>query len=279
MYVKNGTGILKRVLLSKPDFLKKAAPINEIAVKWSETDLDREKILQEYLEFIKVYGENGIETEFAPTDPKAPNAVFSRDFGGCVKEGYILGNFKEPLRYQERIIFKQKMRDLGIPLLGEVTNGFFEGGDFAFLNETTIAVGMAARTDETGFKEVRDIVEPLGYTVVPVKCKAEYLHLDMCFNLVDDHLAVAYIEGMPTAFLEKLAELKIEIIPIKEEQIFEHGCNLQSIGAHRVLSLTQNETVNKELVTHGMKVIPVEISEILKAGGGLHCMTFPLSRV
>ena len=32
MFVKNGTGVLKKVLLSKPQYLK-AAPINEIARK------------------------------------------------------------------------------------------------------------------------------------------------------------------------------------------------------------------------------------------------------
>ena len=42
MFVKNGTGVLKRVLLSKPEYLK-AAKINEIAKKW-DLDLNLKKM-------------------------------------------------------------------------------------------------------------------------------------------------------------------------------------------------------------------------------------------
>ena len=45
MFVRNGTGVLKRVLLSRPEYLK-AAPINEIAKKW-DLELDVEKMMQE----------------------------------------------------------------------------------------------------------------------------------------------------------------------------------------------------------------------------------------
>ena len=37
--VKNGTGVLKKVLVSRPDYLK-PAPINEIAKKWEKTTMD-----------------------------------------------------------------------------------------------------------------------------------------------------------------------------------------------------------------------------------------------
>ena len=38
MYVKDGTSRLKKVLVSRPQFLK-PAPINEIAKKWKDTEL------------------------------------------------------------------------------------------------------------------------------------------------------------------------------------------------------------------------------------------------
>ena len=42
MHVNNGTGALKKVLVSKPEFLK-PAPINEIAKLWKDTTLDVDK--------------------------------------------------------------------------------------------------------------------------------------------------------------------------------------------------------------------------------------------
>lgn len=277
MYVKNGTGVLKRVLVSKPEYLK-AAKINEIAKKW-DYELDIEKMRIEHETFVQAYRDNGVTVEFLDADPGRPNSVFSRDFGGCVKEGYIMGNFRLPLRYQEHTDYERRMEELGVPKIAEIKEGLFEGGDFMFLNEHTIALGMLDRTNQAGYEEMKAQLAPLGYEIIGVPAKSEYLHLDMCFNLVDDHIAVAYKEGLPAEFLERLKKLEIELVTVPEEAIFSHGCNLQALGDHRVMSLKQNARVNEELAKRGMKIIELDITEILKAGGGPHCMTFPLERI
>ncbi len=277
MYVKNGTGRLKKVLVSKPEFLK-PAPINEIAKKWKDTTMDVDIMLREHEEFVRCYEACGVEVEYLEADADRPNSVFSRDFGGCVKEGYILGNFKLDMRYKEHVDYERRMKALGIPKIGEVKKGLFEGGDFMFMNEHWVAIGMADRTDEAGLREIKMILEPLGYEVTGVPLKKEYLHLDMCFNLVDDNLAVTYADGLPEDFKALLKERGIELITVEEEAIFKHGCNLQALGDHKVLSLKQNVSVNEQLREHGMDVIEMDITEILKAGGGPHCMTFPLYR-
>lgn len=277
MYVKDGTSRLKKVLVSRPQFLK-PAPINEIAKKWKDTVMDVPTMLREHEMFVEAYKKAGVEVEFLEPDEERPNSVFARDFGGCVKEGYIMGRFKLDMRYKEHIDYKKRMEELGIPMIGEVKEGLFEGGDFMFMNEHWVAVGMADRTNEAGLGEIKKILEPLGYEVTGVPLKKEYLHLDMCFNLVDDHLAVSYRQGLPEEFRKLLAKRNIEIIDVPEDAIYLHGCNLQALGEHRVMSLKQNERVNEKLVAKGMEVIELDITEILKAGGGPHCMTFPLLR-
>lgn len=277
MYVKDGTSRIKKVLVSRPQFLK-PAPINEIAKKWKDTVMDVPTMLKEHEMFVEAYKKAGVEVEFLKPDEERPNSVFARDFGGCVKEGYIMGRFKLDMRYKEHIDYKKRMEELGIPMIGEVKEGLFEGGDFMFMNEHWVAVGMADRTNEAGLGEIKKILEPLGYEVTGVPLKKEYLHLDMCFNLVDDHLAVSYRQGLPEEFRKLLAKRNIEIIDVPEDAIYLHGCNLQALGEHRVMSLKQNERVNEKLAAKGMEVIELDITEILKAGGGPHCMTFPLLR-
>ena len=174
---------------------------------------------------------------------------------------------------------KKLIAELGVPVIVEVREGLFEGGDFMFLDEHTIALGMFARTDKKGFEEIKAGLAPYGYEVLPVPGPEAYLHLDMCFNLVDDHIAVAYPGALTEDFKKELAKREIEIVPVPEEAIFAHGCNLQAIGDHRVLSLARNTRVNEELRKRGMTVIELPVTEILKAGGGPHCMTFPLVRI
>lgn len=277
MFVKNGTGILKKVLVSRPTYLK-PAPINEIARKWKDTILDVALMEKEHRLLTDAYHHEGVEVVYLDADPMRPNSVFARDFGGCVKEGYILGNFKLDLRYKEHVDYEKRMEELKIPCIARVEKGLFEGGDFMFLNEKTIAIGMADRSNPEGVEEIRKQLQPLGYEVIGVPLNPAYLHLDMCFNLVDDHLAVTYEEGLPEEFRKKLKAMDIDLIRVEEEAIFLHGCNLQALGDHRVMSLSRNTQVNQQLKDHGMRVIELPVTEILKAGGGPHCMTFPLIR-
>lgn len=277
MFVKDGVSTLHRVLLSPPDYLE-AAPINEIAVKWKDTVLDKKRMAREFQCVVDAYHKADIQTEFLEADKDRPNSVFARDFGGCVREGYILGRFKLDLRRKEHEDYKKKMEDLGVPCIAEVKDGIFEGGDFVFLRENLIALGMADRTNAKGAEEVKEALEKYGYKVVLVPLKKEYLHMDMCFNLVDEHLAVAYYEGLPEDFQGLLTKLDIDVIHVPEEAIYLHGCNLEALGDHRVLSLARNREVNEAIAKHGMDVIELPVTEILKAGGGPHCMTFPIER-
>ena len=181
MFVKNSSSVMHKVLMSRPTYLQ-PAPINEIAKKWANSSLDQDKMEKEHLEMIAAYTQNGVKVELLEACNNRPNAVFARDFGGCIREGYILGRFKEPIRYEERIAYENKMAELGIPKVAEVREGFFEGGDFTFIDVNTIAIGLVARSNRKGIEEIQEAIGPLGYKVIGVPCEEKYLHLDLCFN-------------------------------------------------------------------------------------------------
>ncbi|MBS7577139.1 MULTISPECIES: arginine deiminase family protein [unclassified Enterococcus] len=279
MFVINGTSKLTKVLLSPPEYLISPTPINEISKIYAGQPLDRDKMQKEYQNLVEAYRAAGVEVIEAKGNEATTNAVFARDFGGCIKEGYILGRFKKSIREQEREMYAAKMQALGVPKVAEVKNGYFEGGDFAFLDEKTIAIGQIDRTNATGINEIREQLTPLGYDVHAVPANPDYLHLDMCFNLVAPKIAIAYLEGLPQSFIALLKEKKIDVITGSEALIYKHGYNVQAIGDNRVLSLAQNSEMNLKMREKGLTVIEVEITELLKAGGGIHCMTFPLKRV
>jgi N-dimethylarginine dimethylaminohydrolase len=278
MFVNNGIDVLKKVLLCRPTHLVRVEAINEIAKKWTAAPLDTKKMETEHRILVKAYEDNGVSAAFIEVEADLTYQVFARDFGGCVREGYVLGRFREPVRYREREVYKKRMEELGAPLIGEVKSGFFEGGDFCFLDSSTIAIGMIARSNAEGVEEVRAALKQYGYTVLGVPAAPQYLHLDMCFNLVTENLAVAYPPCLGEEFLAEVKKRNIEIITGTEQAVFDHGYNLQSIGGGRVISLKRNEALNEALDKKGVTVIPVDITEILKAGGGPHCMTFPLER-
>ena len=192
--------------------------------------------------------------------------------------GVLIGSFKEPARQGEEIHYERKVRELGVPVIGKVTRGAFEGGDFWFLDEATIVHGVVARTTWEGLRNAAEILEPLGYTVRGVQLASKNLHLDMAFNIVAPGLAVCAVEQMPDFFLRMLRKRRFELIDVPSEGVFKHHCNIQCLGDDRVLTFAGNAKVNEKLKAFGLEVIAPEITQILKGGGGPHCMTFPLLR-
>lgn len=278
-FVKNSINPLKKVLLCPPDYFE-FEPINVITEDWLEKGekVNKEICIKEHKELVQAYRENGVEVELMEPTKGLTYEIFARDFGACIAEGYIMGNFREPVRKGETEKYEAKMKELNIPCVARCTAGAFEGGDFWFLDDYTIAHGIIARTDLDGFENVRRQVHELGYEMVGVPSLRQNLHLDMCFNIVADKVAVVCKDALPYNFLKMLEKRKFTLIDVPQEGVFRHYCNLQGIGNGKVITFENNKDVNKKLRTLGLDTIEINLVEILKGGGGPHCMTFPLER-
>lgn len=277
MFVKNSTGKLKQVLMSYPQYLS-IEPINVISKYFKDHQLDKKKIDEEFNLLVQTYQNLGIEVFFLPPNETYPDSVFARDFGACLKDGYILGRFKHEYRKNERKAYEKKMQELNIPQLFKVHEGYFEGGDFFFLDDKTIVIGLLERTNQIGYQEIKEHFKN-QYEVLFVKSDPEFLHLDMCFNLIDDHLALICKDAFDISFLQELQKRNIELIEVSKKDIFRHGLNVQALGDKKVLALKKNHDINLQIKQKGYEVIELDITEILKCGGGIHCMTFPLKRI
>ena len=278
-YVNSAHGELKRVLLCPPDYLA-LSPINVIAEDWLDKGItiDRQRSFAEHSALQQIYRQNDIAVELLTPTPDLPSQVFARDFGFNLKEGVVLGRFKEPLRRAETQHYADKLAELNIPVIARCEDGIIEGGDFWQLDEKTLVIGTLQRSDARGIANLRQQLAPLGYQIIAVDSKPEYLHLDMIFNIVGYKTAVTYYDGLPAEFKTYLAEQNYDLIKIDEAGVFKHFCNLQSLGNKRVISLCSNHEVNAQLRARGYQVFTLDASEILKTGGGPHCMTFPLQR-
>jgi N-dimethylarginine dimethylaminohydrolase len=275
----NGTNTLKKVLLCPPTYFE-FEPINVITEDWLKKGEKANKAvcMCEHQNLVQAYRENGVEVVLMEPTIGLTYEVFSRDFGGCIGEGYVMGRFREPCRQGETAKYEAKMKTLGIPVVARCTAGAFEGGDFWMLDEYTIAHGVIARTDWDGYHNIERQLRLKGYTMVGVPCNQENLHLDMCFNIVADHVAVVCREALPDFFLKMLERRRFTLIDVPQEGVFRHFCNLQSLGNGKVISFRNNKIVNDKMKALGLDVIQLDLVEILKGGGGPHCMTFPLER-
>ncbi|WP_367613798.1 arginine deiminase family protein [Heyndrickxia ginsengihumi] len=58
----------------------------------------------------------------------------------------------------------------------------------------------------------------------------------------------------------------------------ERVANCLAVSPGKVLIAVDAHRTMESLVDHGIEVIPIEVTEIRKLGGGIHCSTLPLMR-
>lgn len=278
-FVNNAYGKLKKVLLCPIDNYR-IEPINEIAKGWIEAgyEMDYELCKKQHENLIRAYEENGVSVELIAPEENLTYQVFARDFGICLKEGYVLGHFKEPCRQGETVCYEKKLKELGVPCIARCTSGCFEGGDFCFLDENTLLMGVIDRTDPVGFESIKAQLDDLGYEMVPIKVDRKYLHIDIIINIIAKDTVIICPELLPEAIINRFKRRNFNMLTITKEEVLEYAANIQGLGDGKVLSSTSNVKMNQRMRELGLEVIEVDISEIVKGGGGIHCMTFPLIR-
>ena len=279
IYVSNATNVLKEVIVCSPKFYVFNA-INEITKSWmekGETE-QNERMVAEWQTLVNAYRENGVIVHEVDDNKELQVQTFARDFGAMVKEGAIIGKFRHPARQKETEVYEQKLKELGIPVIARVNAGCFEGGDFWMIDDHTLAFGLVDRTDQAGVDNLREQLAKYGYTVVGVPVPPANLHLDMVFNIVAEKVCIAATEQLPYNFIQMLKRRNYKIIDVPSELVFKHGCNVQALGNGKVLGIENNKSVNEAMEAEGIEVIKLPLEQILKAGGGPHCMTFPVRR-
>ena len=278
-YVNKAYGTLKKVLLCPIDNYQ-IMPINFVAKKWMAEghQMDYELCKKQHEALQKAYRDNGVEVELMEPKEGWVYEVFARDFGICLKEGYVLGHFKEPCRQGETPEYEKKLAELDVPCIARCTSGCFEGGDFCFLDENTLLHGVIDRTDMAGFNSVKEQLDSLGYDVIPVPVARKYLHIDVCINIIAKNTVIICPDILPEGVVARFERRGFNMIKITPEEVMQYSANIQSLGNGKVISSTTNTKVNQIMRDLGLEVIEVDISEIVKGGGGIHCMTFPLVR-
>lgn len=279
LFVKNATNKLEKVLVCSPQYYKFNG-INEITKSWmdkGETE-QNDTMVKEWQTLLDAYADNGVDVVQMTPEKELEVETFARDFGAMVKEGAIMGHFRHPARQKESERYEKKLKELGVPIIARCNAGCFEGGDFWMIDEHTIAFGQVDRTDQAGVANLREQLEKYGYTVIGVPVPPANLHLDMAFNIVAEKVCLAATEQLPYNFLQMLKRRGFTIIDVPSEAVFKHGCNVEAIGDGKVIAIENNKEINDKMRSLGIEVIDIPLNQVLKAGGGPHCLTFPLKR-
>jgi arginine deiminase len=122
------------------------------------------------------------------------NLVFCRDQQITTKKGVVIGKTRTSQRKYEHIIMKQVFKNLGVNIIGEVKDGYLEGGDFFVAREDLSMCGLGLRTDAQGINYLMEN-DLLGTRYMAISfdendLDQQRMHLDTYFNILNDQNAV-----------------------------------------------------------------------------------------
>jgi len=295
--VRNDVGRLRFVLMHRPgDELKIMCDPDRLDAdlgaliddeeQWyfrSKTPPDIEKMQRQHDALADALRGEGVEVQYIEdASPYDPKAMFTRDVAIAVPGGAIVCRMgpvgRGGGRRGEEAFATRKIAGLGMPILHTVHgSGLFEGGSFALIDERTAAVGMSHRQNEEGVRQIECVLSAMGIKLVKVPLTGHSLHLDGCFVMVDEGVALVNVARLPYWFTDTMRSLDVRPVHVHPDDDW-YAINCLAVRPGRVIMCVGAERTAERLAGLGIEPTFVDMSEIHKNGGSVHCSTLPLVR-
>jgi len=213
------------------------------------------------------------------------DSIYCRDAAIATDFGMIICNMGKLGRVKEPLVQKEVYLNNSILILGEIeAPGTLEGGDVAWLDERTLAVGHTYRTNEEGISQLKNLLQPKGIEVIVAelphyKGQSDVFHLMSILSPVDKDLAVVYSPLMPIKFRNELIKRGFNFVEVPEQEFDSIGCNILAVAPRKCIMTEGNPITTQRLLEAGCEVVLYQGNEIsVKGGGGPTCLTRPLLR-
>ena len=278
--VECDTDVLRDVLVGSPENYY-WLPTSSVA-KYSLSkgiSFDRNLALRQHEDFCITLERAGARVFLAPPRDDLPDIPFTRDTTFMTPWGLLGLKMHVPERQPEVDHILSFAQSLDIPFLGRVSGGAVEGGDLCLLRRDLLVIGCSGeRTTRQGAADVEALFRSRGFDVWTYTFESFFLHLDTFFGLISEDAALVCVDIVEDEFTDFLIRLGIRIIPVSYKEMRNLGANILSLGGGRVLSSARNARVNEAMREIGVDVFEADISSFTLGGGGIHCLTMPLSR-
>ncbi len=224
---------------------------------------------------VKVYYVENMRTD-------RPNSVFMRDLMFMTPEGAIVGRpIKADRRGEERYVAEQ-LAKVGVPIVSTINgNGFFEGSNAMWVDRYTVLLATSCRTNLEGIKQVEYQLSRMGVTnFIYLRLPNSYDHIDELINFAAENLVMVNKNMIPYDVCIALKNRGYQIInaSLKTEIHINLGVDFIAIKPNLVIQPAGNPRCQELLEKHGVKVITIPYSEMLKGSGGIYSVTAVLKR-
>ncbi|MEO5582597.1 MAG: arginine deiminase family protein [Saprospiraceae bacterium] len=281
-------GHIESILIKRPEegFISQS----KINSEWEELRFleppDLDTSINEYRYFESVLTSTITEVHRLPQNSSVTlDSIYCRDATLITDHGLILCRMGKKQRTLEPQAIREYCLEKNISILGEIEEpGTLEGGDVAWIDEQTLAVGHTYRTNYNGIIQLKKLLTPWDIKVIVVdlphyRGPSDVFHLMSVFSPIDRDLAVVYSPLMPIAFRNKLLDSNFYLIEVPENEFESMGCNVLAISPRNCIIPQGNPKTVDLMLKAGCNVLTYPCNDIsIKGGGGPTCLTRPMKR-
>lgn len=268
----------RRYLMCRPDFFTVSYRINP----WMEPDhpTDTALAVRQWQVLYDTYVALGHEIDLIEPIPGLPDMVYTAN-GGFVVDGVAYGaRFRYAERMPEGPAFMEWLAAHGFEVAEPAETNEGEG-DFLLAGETILA--------GTGFRSTgeshRELGEVFAREVVSLRLvDPRFYHLDTALSVLDpvegrggaERANIAYLpHAFDAASQAVLASRYPDAIRVADADGAVFGLNSASDGRNVIIS-PRAKGFEAALRERGYHPIAVDLSELLRGGGGIKCCTLEL---
>ena len=224
-----------------------------------------EKALQQHDTYIEALKQCGVEVTVLEADERYPDSCFVEDPALITRKCAIItnpgaasrnGEKNEIIGAVKKFFPEDKIEYIKDP-------GTLEGGDVMMVGDT-FYVGLSARTNAEGIRQLTEILNKYGLECIQVPLE-KVLHLKTGVNYIDSNNMLVSGE-----FIEKPEFEKYNKIVIPEDEAYAANC----IWVNDTVIVPEGyPAVLKAVQDAGYKTLLVDTSEFRKIDGGLSCLS------
>ena len=261
---------LRRYLMCPPTYFDVSYRINP----WMHpgASVSQRRAMQQWTTLRQAFVDAGHVVDVIEPVEGLPDMVFAANGGLVIGGRAVAARFRFQERSAESAAYERWFADAGFTSLGPTAAANEGEGDLLVVGDLVLA-GTGFRTHLEAHAEISAL---LARPVVSLDLVDErYYHLDTALAVLTDE-EIAYF---PEAFSRRSQALLRDLFPdavlATADDAAAFGLNAVSDG--RQVFLPAGATgLEQQLAERGFEPVPIDVSELLKAGGGVKCCTLEL---
>lgn len=226
-------------------------------------EVEMDLLLAQHHDYITALQQAGASVTELSALADFPDAQFVEDTALCLPGLAVMMRPGVETRRGEVSPMREALSEI-FDHIADINDGYIEAGDI-LTTPSEVLVGLSARTDETGAKQLLSILDEYGFNMRVLKTPPDVLHFKTDCSLIDDHCILA---------TERLASsgcfdgYEVLLVPSGEEP----AANMIRYNDHIIMPAGFPET-EAMLKAKGFTILTVGNSECAKIDGGMSCLS------